>query len=213
MMLSLHLLPTPCTGEQEDPHGRLASLPALIKDQWALGILSVIKAAAHGKKGREKAYARIILRHVDAGHTPGASRLKVGKFTCNPNCEVSYGSQTVDAVSARSLADMWRCGMHQACTDIIQCVALEYTRPDAAAAVVVELTGSQNAADVAADLLASLVRTDRTLAAVEMLKSLLAAHHYFAAARVCVQMVRCAEALSLHGAYWAVWGGALLWYT
>ena len=29
----------------------------------------------HGKKGREKAYVKIILRHVDAGHTAGASRL------------------------------------------------------------------------------------------------------------------------------------------
>ena len=31
----------------------------------------------HGKKGREKAYAKIILRHIDAGHTAGASRLRL----------------------------------------------------------------------------------------------------------------------------------------
>ena len=66
---------TPRTGDHEEQHRRLASLPGLIKDQWALGIWSVLGAAVHGKKGREKAYVKIILRHVDAGHTAGASRL------------------------------------------------------------------------------------------------------------------------------------------
>ena len=59
-------------GEQEELHGKLASLPGLIKDQCALGILSVLRSAAHGKKGRVKAYAKIILRHVEAGHAAGA---------------------------------------------------------------------------------------------------------------------------------------------
>lgn len=82
--------------------------------------------------------------------------------------------------------------MHQTCTDIIQCIALEGKRPDAAAALVVEFTERQHAADVAAGILAQLVRTDRTPAAVEVLNGLLAAHHYVPAARACVEMARCA---------------------
>ena len=84
--------------------------------------------------------------------------------------------------------------MHQTCADIIQCIALDGKRPDAAAALIVELTDRQHAADVAADLLAQLVRTDRTPAAVEVLNGLLAAHQYVAAARTCVEMARCARA-------------------
>lgn len=64
-----------CSGEQEEQHDKRASLPGLIKDQWALGMLSVLRAVAHGRKGRVMAYAKIILRHVDAGHAAGASRL------------------------------------------------------------------------------------------------------------------------------------------
>ena len=56
-----------------EQHGKLASLPELIRDQCALGMLSVLRAAAHSKKGREKAYANIILWHVNAGHAAGAS--------------------------------------------------------------------------------------------------------------------------------------------
>ena len=83
--------------------------------------------------------------------------------------------------------------MHHTCADIIQCIALDGQRPDAAAALIVELTDRQHAADVVAGLLAQLVRTDRTPAAVEVLNGLLVAHHYVPAARACIEMARCAE--------------------
>ena len=106
---------------------------------------------------------------------------------------VTQHTSIVHAAPARSMAHMWRCGMHQACADIMQCMVLDCKRPDAAAAVVMELTDRQCATATAADLLAQLVRTDRTPAAVEVLRSLLATHHYLAAARACIEMARCAE--------------------
>ena len=120
------------------------------------------------------------------------------------------------AAPARSLIHMWRYGMRQACTNIIQRIALDCKRPDAAAALMLEFTSSRLCAtDVAADLLAHVVRTDRTPAAVEVLQNLLANSHFFAAGRICVEMARCATGHGLRPcmarvACWACFG-ALLW--
>ena len=131
---------------------------------------------------------------------PHACKCAYMKLCCNmhiPTCRdlspVTALLPLLHAAPARSLAHMWRYGMHQTCADVIQCIVLEGKRPDAAAALVAELTDRQCAADVAAGLLAQLVQTDRTPAAVEVLNGLLAAHQYVAAARACVEMARCAR--------------------